>query len=261
MNMKIDKDLKKNIKDVSEKCGGYLTTNLYDENRGTLPSWDSIRSKYNINFSELLAELNIKSKDEYLMQRNKVKAISNFKLLNLEFGFVSKKIYDDSKLQPSSEYISKHYGWNEIAKEANVRLAHGQYIDLNDVIEQLKETIKKLGYIPTSTEYKELQLKPSQDSLAAKNITWTDAMKKAGYRPYGKAVIVKDKVCFNEDCYRQFTPIDESEKHCDPCYKHLRSILIKELKQMNKAKLEEVCTKLIYLGNSQKNILDIFNSN
>ncbi|MGM1044818.1 MAG: hypothetical protein ACQEXX_01590 [Bacillota bacterium] len=258
--MKLDKDLKKSIKSIAEVCGGYLTTSLYDENRGDLPSWDTIRTKYKITFSDLLVELQIKTKEEYLIQKNKVKVISNMKLLNLEHGHVSKKIYDDSKMLPSTDYITRHYGWNDIAKEANVKLAQGQYIDLEDMIKQLKGSIKKLGYIPSSTEYKDLLLKPSQDSLSTQGITWTEAMKKAGYKPYGKAVNVKDIICSNDDCYRQFTPKDAGEKYCDPCFKQLRSVIIKELKHMNSTKLEEICTKLIYLGNSQKNILDIFHS-
>lgn len=255
--MVVDKALAKKIKAIADSLGGYLTAALYDENRGDLPSWDTLRSKYNITFKELLESLKILSKEEYLIRKNRIKAISNFKIINLEYGYVSKKLYDELKYSPSSDYISTHYGWVEIAKEAGAKLDRGQYTSIEELIAELKNSIKVLGYIPTSTEYRKMSIKPSQDSLSSWDITWTEAMKKAGYRPYGKSVLVHDKVCDNDDCYRQFTPTEDQQILCNQCYKELRAKLAKSIKNMNRVRLEEVCQKLIYNGNTEKNIIEL----
>ncbi|MNK43725.1 hypothetical protein D3C87_624400 [compost metagenome] len=257
--MKFDKEISESIKQVAEKCGGYLTTKLYNENRGNLPSWETIKLRYdNISFADMLRLLNIKSKEEIEIHKNRIKVISNLKLINLEYGYVTKKLYDDLKMYPSTDYISNKYGWNEVCSESKVKLGNSQYTNESSLIEDLKQTIKKLGYIPTSTEYKEKRLKPSQDTLSTHQLSWSAAMKKAGYRPYGKTVATKDRVCISDDCYRQFKQLNDGDVYCESCYKELRSRLAKELKGISKEKLELICTKLLYLGNSQKNLIDIF---
>ncbi|OMD66775.1 hypothetical protein [Paenibacillus odorifer] len=259
--MILDKEFIEDIKNVSMKAGGYLTTSLYDKNRGSLPAWETIKKKFNnIEFSELLIKCGVFSKEEFLKKTNRIKAISNFRIINLENGYVSKVLYDSFKFSPSSEYISKHYGWTEIAKEAEVKLANSQYLSIDDMISELKVNIKKLKYIPTSSEYDSLGIKPSQKSFTAKGLQWSQAMRKAGYKPYGKSVTIKDKVCSNDSCYRQFTPTDDKEILCEPCYKELRAKLVKELDGMSSQKLKEVSTRLIFAGNSQTTVLDIFKS-
>lgn len=255
--MMLNKELALKIQEVAKSSGGYLTVKLYDKNRGDLPSWEYIRTKYNISFKEMLKILNICSKEEYLFRKNRIRAIGNFKLINLEYGFVSKKIYDGLKYSPSSDYISTHFGWTDIAKEAGVRLDRGKYTGIEEVISDLKKSIKTLGYIPTSTEYKKMSIKPTQDILSSWGVTWSEAMKKAGYKPYGKSISVHDRVCSSDDCFRQFTPNADQRLLCSQCYKQCRAKLAKSIENMNRTRLEEVCKKLIFNGNTEKNILEL----
>jgi hypothetical protein len=188
----------------------------------------------------------------------KIQIIKNLKLLALENnGIVTQTLYKQNKLKPSTEYISKHYGWEEILREANVK-PHVQLMSVDDLVDKLKIEIKKLGYIPTRDEYEKLNISPSVDSLSSKGITWGDAMKKAGYNTYGKAVKVKDRICKDIDCFNQFTPEGE-QKHCDVCYKKMRMNLIKKLEKLNNYdKLKDIIRKLVYGGNNDSIIEDIF---
>ncbi|MNC60564.1 hypothetical protein D3C75_1104510 [compost metagenome] len=83
-------------------------------------------------------------------------------------------------------------------------------------------------------------------------------MRKAGYRPYGTSVVVKDRVCIEHNCFRQFTPTDESEVYCDQCFKAARQRIVEELKCMDKSTLIEISQKLLYAATSQKALLIIF---
>ncbi|QSF43473.1 hypothetical protein [Paenibacillus tianjinensis] len=255
----IDNKLKTKLKQLEEEYG-YVNVELYDSKRGTeYPSSTTIKKMYGLSLLDILKDQKIKSKDEYLIIKNRPVSISNMKLLYLEHGEISKSLYSEAKLLPSSEYITKHYGWENIAKEANVKLANAQYNSKEDVIKELKIIIKELGYIPTSKEYESLRLKPSQETLRKYGFTFSEAMRKSGYRTYNKSVTIKDKVCSNKDCYRQFTPT-EDEIYCEPCFKELRSRLIKEIEGMSPQRLKEICQRLIYAGNKQNTILDIFNN-
>ncbi|QWU14344.1 hypothetical protein SAMN04487895_101646 [Paenibacillus sophorae] len=258
--MKLDKVVIKKIQYAANQAGGYLTTMLYDKHRGDLPSWEILKKNLNIEFSELLNLCEIDNKDEFLKKENRIKAISNFKIINLERGEVSKTLYDNYKpsLTPSSDYISKHYGWDEIAKVANVKLANSKYLSVDDAVRELKNTIKQLGYIPTSDEYKQNKLKPSRDALSTLGVSWTEAMKKAGYRPYGTSVSVKDKVCAEHNCFRQFTPNDESEIYCDQCFKIYRQKIVDNIRNMDRHTLIDISQKIIYTSLNQKNLLTIF---
>lgn len=256
----IDKDLiSSKIKQLEEQFG-YVNVELYDKNRGKeLPSSETIKKKLGVSLIDIIKSLKIKSKEEYLIIKNRPIAISNLKILFLEHGEVSKTLYNENKLTPSSEYISKHYGWEEIVKEANVKLANAKYVSKEELIKELKSTIKTLGYVPTGREYESLRLKPTQEILRKHGYTWVDAMRKCGYRTYSKPVMIKDQICINKDCYRQFTPLEE-EIYCEQCFKELRSRLIKEIGNMNLQRLREVCQRLIYAGNKQRTVLDIFNN-
>jgi ribosomal protein L24 len=255
----IDKKLEERLREL-ERNHGYLNVELYDKHKGKdYPSSESIKKIYKLSLVEILKSLKIKNKEDYTIDKNRPISISNMKLLHLEHGEISKTLYDKAKLLPSSEYITKKYGWDELAKEANVKLANSQYISSDDVLKELKLVIKSIGYIPTSKEYESLRLKPSQEILRKHGHTFVEAMRKCGYRTYNKPVKVKDKVCIGKDCFRQFTPL-EDEIYCDQCYKDLRSRLIKEIGNMSQQRLKDVCQKLIYAGNKQKTILDIFNN-
>lgn len=255
--MKLDSVLIKQIQRTSKLAGGYLTVDLYDKNRGDLPAWETLKKRLDhIEFSELLKYAKVLSKDEYNFNKNRIKAISNFKILNLEFGYVSIALYDEQKLEPSSDYISKKYGWLKIAEEANVKLSNNQYTSINDMILELRNNIKKLGYIPTLNEYEKLLIKPSRKSFATNDIQWSDAMAKAGYRTYGKPVKIKDRVCANEDCYKQFTPSNSEEIYCSNCFKDMRAKLIREVEKLTIDELRNVTTKLIYSSTAQKVIMD-----
>lgn len=255
--MKLDSELIKQIQTVSKDAGGYLTVDLYDKNRGDLPSWDTLKKKLNnIDFGDLLKAAKVMSKEEYNFNKNRIKAISNFKIISLEHGYVSTALYDGMKLEPSSDYISKKYGWSKIAEEANVKLANNQYASINEMIQELKNNIKKLGYIPTLNEYESLLIKPSRKSFATQNIQWSDAMSMAGYKTYGKPVKVKDRVCMNDDCYKQFTPSNKDEVYCSNCFKDLRAKLIREVEELNVEELRDVAKKLIYSSTAQKVVLN-----
>jgi len=255
----INKKLESKLKEL-ERSHGYLNVELYDKYRGKeYPSSETIKKSYNQSLVEILKNLKIKNKEDYTIEKNRPVAISNMKLLFLEHGEISKSLYDRAKLLPSSEYITKKYGWEELAKEANVKLANSQYTSSGAVLSELRFRIKELGYIPTSKEYEQLKLKPSLEVLRKYRFTFVSAMRKCGFKTYNKPVTVKDKICNSKNCFRQFTPVDD-EIYCDECYKDLRSRLIKEIGNMNQQRLRDVCQKLIYTGNKQKTILDIFNN-
>jgi hypothetical protein len=259
--MNLDKDTIDGIREAAAKAGGYLTTELYNKNRGNLPAWETLKVKLdNISFSDLLKKCDILDKEEFSRKENRIKAISNFKLLGLEYGEISKALYDsqEPKLKPSSDYIGKNYGWDDIARSANVKLANSRYLSQDDAIKHLKQTIKELGYIPTNTEYRDLNLKPSDKSLKSLDVTWSVAMRKAGFRPYGQVVLVKDKVCAEHNCFRQFTPTDQEEIYCESCYKLLRQRAINSLGDLDYITIKDICKKLIYTSTSQKGLLNIF---
>jgi hypothetical protein len=259
--MKLDQELIYKIQNIAKVSGGYLTIDLYNLNRKDLPSWKTLKARLDgIEFNDLLKKCDSLTQEEFLKKNHRIKAISNMKLLGLEFGEISKTLYDSQKLVPNSSYITKNYGWEDIAKVANVRLTNG-FLSEDELVKQLKETIKELGYVPTNDEYRTLNLKPTRSSLETMKLSWTVAMRKAGYKPYGQAVKVKDKICTEHNCYRQFSPNDESEIYCESCYKLIRQKLVRQLKTYDKNALESICQKLIYTSSSQKNILNIFNGN
>ncbi|ASA22694.1 hypothetical protein [Paenibacillus donghaensis] len=253
--MTIDKELVKRVKEVSSKVGGYLTTELYDKNRGDIPAWKTLKNKLNITFPEFLKLCGVLNKEEYLINVNKIKAVSNLKILALEYGEVSKVLYESStpSLLPSYDYICKHYGWSEIVCVADVKMANAQYATNDNAILELKQTIKKLGYIPTSKEYDIMNLKPSQKVLRGMGLSWVDSMRKAGYRPYGKAVAVKDKICVEKNCFRQFTPEEGTDIFCLSCFKAARQKIINDNKITDKDVLAD-----IYTSTSQNYILKYF---
>ncbi|MFC3746493.1 hypothetical protein [Paenibacillus sp. GCM10012306] len=259
--MKLNKDIIQSVRVAASKAGGYLTTELYNKNRGSLPAWESLKGKLdNISFSDFLKQCDVLEKDEFLRNENRIKAISNLKLLGLEYGEISKSLYDNQKpkLSPSSDYISKYYGWDEIAKSANVKLANSRYLSLEDAVKELKQTIKDLGYIPTNAEYRDLNLKPSDKSLKSLDVTWSTAMRKAGYKPYGRVVSIKDKICVEHNCFSQFTPANEDEIYCERCYKLFRQRAINSLGDLDYITIKDFCKKLIYTSTNQKNLLNIF---
>jgi hypothetical protein len=257
--MRINNKFIDEIQNISKISGGFLTIESFNKNRGSMPAWETLKKQLDgIDFNKFLEKCNVLNKEEYTKKINRTKAISNFKLLSLEHGVVSKSLYDSKKLSPSSEYISKHYGWSEIAKASNVKLANSQYLSIEDLVKDLKETIKALGYIPTSSEYKQIGAKPSQDSINTFGVSWGEAMRKAGYKPYGKVVEVKDKICVEHNCYRQFTPQNPSEVYCDGCFKAIRQRVINDLDSYDKYTLKEICKKLIYVSTSQKGFLNVF---
>ena len=252
----IDKKLEGKLKELEQQLG-YLNVDLYDKHRGEYPSSDTIKKVYGSTLKNMLDSLKIKSKEEYLVEKNRPTAIGNMKLLYLEHGEVSKALYDKAKMLPSSEYITKKYGWDEIAKEANVKLANAQYTSDTFLLNDLKLSIKELGYIPTSKEYETLKIKPSLEILRKHGYTFVNAMRKCGYRTYNKPVKVKDKICNNKDCFKQFTPHDD-ELYCESCYKDMRARIVKELDKMGQQRLKEICASLIYATTKQKAIIDIF---
>ncbi|MEK4006422.1 hypothetical protein [Paenibacillus sp. FSL H3-0333] len=255
----MDLELIKKIQNIANNSGGYLTIDLFNENRGDLPTWKTLKAKLRgIGFEEVLKNCDVLTQEEFGIKENRIKAISNMKLVNLEFGELTKTLYDSQKLVPNSSYITKNYGWEDLAKASNVRLAN-TYLTEEELIKQLKESIKDLGYIPTNDEYRGLNIKPTRSSIESMSLSWTQAMRKAGYKPYGQAVKIKDKICAEHNCYRQFTPHDESEIYCDSCYKALRQRIINQLKNIDKNSLENICQRLILTSSNQKSILNIFN--
>ncbi|KAA9007316.1 hypothetical protein F4V43_02185 [Paenibacillus spiritus] len=248
--MILNKTIIEKAKSVAVRAGGYLTVDLFNRNRGDLPVWETLKKTYDINFSEFLKECEILDKEQYTIKKNRTNAISNLKLLALEHGEVSKVLYDKSGYSPSSDYISKHYGWEDMCKTANVKIVGG-YITLDAALDDLKKSIKELGYVPTSKEYESLRLKPTVDALKKFNVTWTVAMRKAGFSPYGQSVSVKDKICIEHNCYRQFTPSFEGDKFCEECFKKYRAEVVRALKSFDYSALVEICKKFIYTNPSQ----------
>ncbi|WP_211750442.1 hypothetical protein [Paenibacillus sp. Marseille-Q4541] len=257
--MKIPTELIENIRKVSKQSGGYLTTTLYDANRyEDMVSWDRLKKNYKLeSFNDLLEQAKVPNKVQYEKEKNKIKAISNIKLLALEHGFVNYTLYEKAKLTPSAKYINTHYGsFDQLARESNVKLSTHLLTD-DESIAALKETLKELGYIPTKKEYHSLNLTPTVGALEHRNLSWGDALRKAGYRPYTKSSLVRDKICIENSCYNQFSPSDEEETYCEFCYKKLRAELVKKLDKMNIYELKEITQNLIYVGNSQRSLRHI----
>ncbi|MGR6760358.1 hypothetical protein ACU1JV_00750 [Paenibacillus sp. T2-29] len=243
---------------AAEKAGGFLTVELFDQFRDkkTTVTWDTFNRKTKIGFKDFLKLANIYSKDEYILVKNKKKAISNFKLINLKNGSVNRRSYEEKDYEPKWDYISEHFGIDKIAVEAGVRIS-GQYLNENDILMALKNTIKEIGYIPSKTDYIKLKLKPSEKSLRSKGLNWDQAMRKSKFRPEGHAT--KDLICNMEDCFNQFTPSEEGNVFCDSCYKKVRSGLIQKIENIrNIDELRKITKKLIWFGNNHVEIFDLY---
>ncbi|MET3209745.1 UNVERIFIED_CONTAM: hypothetical protein ABIC26_002692 [Paenibacillus sp. PvR008] len=256
--MNIDKQFVHEARLASEKAGGYLTVDLFDQFRDKTKTvtWDTFNRKNKINFKEFLKIAGIPSKDEYVLKQNRIKAISNFKIINLRNGSVDKSQYILNELKPSWEYISEQFGIEKIAFEAQVNLT-GLYITEEDLFKSLKASIKKLGYIPNKSEYTKNKIKPSEKSMKTKGYTWDQTMRKAGFKIEG--VKTNDKICIMENCYNQFMPSNENDILCDSCFKKIRAGLINQIESINKINdLKEITKKLIWFGNNHKQILQLY---
>ncbi len=175
-------------------------------------------------------------------------------------GIVTQLMYEKDNLTPSIRLINKHFGWAKLLKELGIK-SNTQFLDEDQLLKELKISIKKLGYIPTRTEYEGLLIKPTVKVLSSRNITWAGGMRKVGFKPYGKSISIKDLICADENCYGQFTPYENHEKYCVNCYKSMRARVIKGLDRSNElTKIKEYTKKLIYNGNSDKIIEEMFKS-
>ncbi|RNB59457.1 hypothetical protein EDM57_04760 [Brevibacillus gelatini] len=181
--------------------------------------------------------------------------LRNLRALSTENkGKVTPEIYKSSGLKPSYSYIKEHFGWTNILREANI-MPHPSMLTAEELIQQLKDSIKELGYIPTSTEYDKLKMKPDSDSLSKRGLTWSEAMNEAGFRTYGKPVKVKDRVCYNAGCYNQYTPEYEHHWYCDECQKDIRGKFISKLNDMKDANaLRKIALQLATSNNSFRTI-------
>ncbi len=252
------RDAIKSLKECAKKNDGYLTPELYLVSNLNPPvKW--ITEQFG-SFDNALKESNIFTQKEYEIQQSKIQIVKNFKLIAIENnGIVTQVLYKKNECKPSVDYISKHFGWEEMIREANVK-PHSQLMNIDDLLNKLKLEIKKLGYIPTRDEYEKLSISPSVDSLSTKGVPWTEAMRKVGYNTYGKPVKVKDKICLEEGCYNQFTPIDD-QTYCDNCYKDMRIKLMKKIDKLNsEQKHKDIIRKLTYGGNGDRIIKEILES-
>lgn len=185
---------------------------------------------------------------KYTEQEAKKIILRNLKALSIENnGTVTPEIYKSSNLKPSYSYIKEHFGWTNILREANIN-PHPSMLTANELISLLKNSIKELGYIPTRDEYEKLRIKPNVDTFKNRDMTWAEAMQKAGYTTYGKAVKVKDRVCNNGDCFSQFTPEYEQHWYCEDCQKDIRGKFITKLNSMKSA--DELRKIALQLGTS-----------
>ncbi|MGG1650501.1 hypothetical protein ABHN03_25445 [Paenibacillus sp. NRS-1775] len=254
----IDKQFVQEALLAAEKAGGYLTTDLFDQYRDKTKtvSWDTFNRKNKISFKVFLKEVGILNKDEYMLKQNKIKAISNFKLLNLKNGSVDKIKYDGNQFKPSWDYISEHYGIEKIAAEAQVIIT-GQYLSEQDLLSTLKNSIKNIGYIPSRLNYINLKLKPSEKSMKTKGLTWDQSMRKANFKPEG--IKTNDLICKMDNCFNQFTPNNENDILCDSCFKKMRSKLVTQIESMSKIDdVREITKKLIWFGSDQKLVFDLY---
>ncbi|ATF13606.1 hypothetical protein A616_16955 [Brevibacillus brevis X23] len=181
--------------------------------------------------------------------------LRNLRALSTENkGNVTPEIYKKSGLKPSYSYIKDHFGWTNMLREANI-MPHPSMLTAEELVQQLKESIKELGYVPTSTEYDKLKLKPDSEALSKRELTWTEAMLQAGYKTYGKAVKLKDNVCYNGGCYTQFTPEYEQHWYCDECQKDIRGKFISKLNgTKDAAALRKIALQLATSNNSFRTI-------
>lgn len=240
---------------------GWLTTDLYDKTRKKEHPSSGWISKHFGSFQEGLSKAKILNKYQHDISTGKIEAIKNIKLLSLENGgIVTQSMYEKNNLNPSIRFINKHFGWAKLLKELGIK-SNTQFLDEEQLLKELKISIKKLGYVPTRTEYEELLIKPTVKVLSSRNITWSEGMRRVGFKPYGKPVDIKDLVCVNEGCYNQFAPTEDHDRYCTSCYKSMRSRIIKGIdKTNNLEKIKEFTKKLIYNGNSDKIIEEMFKS-
>lgn len=259
--MTLSREIVAKLKNIEKESGSYLTIERYNLHRGELPTWSKLKKQYKLeNFEALIAAAGLSSKQEYIKKENLIKAISNFKILNKEHGYITKEIYRNSGLTPSTSYIYEHYknqdgenGFEYVARLAQVNLEN-RYYNEEQLLRSLKKTIKELGYIPSVKNYKELSLSPSVSTLSSNGLTWNEALKKAGYKinKTGK----NQKVCTNSDCYN-LIEFEDNELYCENCYRELRKLLIQNLDEMDIDTLRESMKKLIYRGNNEKTILEL----
>ncbi|MEC4565419.1 hypothetical protein L8C07_05630 [Paenibacillus sp. CMAA1739] len=248
----MDNDIVVQARLAAEKAGGYLTTELFDKYRDKdkTVTWDTYNRKHKIGFKEFLKIANIPSKDEFQLKENRTKAISNLKLLNVTQGYIDKQGYEKEGFSPSWDYISEHFGIENLAEVAKVNLKN-RYLNIDSMISDLKQTIKRLGYIPTRKQYGDLKLKPSLSTIANNNMTWEVAMAKAEFN--AKGAKTHDKVCNNERCYTQFTPVND-ELFCDSCYKQIREEVIKKIQNYSLSDVRKMAIDLVLFGNSHQKL-------
>ncbi|WP_029518002.1 hypothetical protein [Paenibacillus polymyxa] len=248
---KVEDSFIEEAKKAAKQAGGYLTADLFDQFRDKKKTvaWDTYSRKNKITFRDFLKIAKIPSKDEYKLNKTKIQIIQNFKLLNITYGYIDKKSYEEQKYTPSWEYISDRFGIEKMACIAEVKLKN-KYIDIDTMISDLKISIKELGYIPTRQQYDELKLKPSIKSLKSKNLSWRNAMIQAEYN----STRVGDKICQYDRCYVQF---EASEKlFCDTCEKKVKSEINKLIDSMSLKDAQSLLRELINEGNVDHKLLD-----
>lgn len=260
--MALTREIKEKLKNIENESGSYLTVERYNIHRGDLPTWNKLKKQYKFeSFDELISAAGLTGKQEYIKKENLIKAISNFKILNKEHGYISKEIYRSSGLTPSTSYIYEHYknketnenGFEYVARIAQVNLEN-RYYNSEQLLKNFKKTIKELGYIPTVKHYRELSLTPGVSTLSSNGFTWSEALKKAGYKIKNEER--NQKVCTSKDCFN-LIEFQNNELYCEDCYKELRRLLIQKVDEMDIDMLRESVKKLIYRGNNEKTIFEL----
>ncbi|MHB0943318.1 hypothetical protein ACYCSU_16845 [Paenibacillus sp. ALE1] len=251
MNLELENKYIAEAKLAAKEAGGYLTVELFDlyRDKEKTTTWDTYNRKAKTNFKDFLKKAGIPTKEEYLLEKNRIKAISNFKLLNVLNGYVDKMDYEAGNFEPVWDYISDRFGIEKICKAAEVNLKN-KYTSVESMIVDLKNSIKKIGYIPTKVEYDSLKLKPSSSAMNNKGLSWTEAMKKAEFSPKK----VGEKVCEYERCYSQF-PFIEGKKFCITCENKIKNEILNKIELMNTKDLKDV-TKVLVLEGNNHNLLD-----
>lgn len=100
-------------------------------------------------------------------------------LAELTGGDVDSRKYRRHKLKPSLSYMLRHFGtWNFVVRKAGFIPKRNR--EDHELIQRFRETVEKLGYVPTSKEYGELGLSPSCALFYERGYTWEDMLEEAG---------------------------------------------------------------------------------
>lgn len=85
---------------------------------------------------------------------------------------------------PSVKQIIKHYGtFNNAKLKLKIPFYRYRYTSVDEVINDIRQTLNRIGYLPTAREYEKLNLKPTKKTMARFGLTYGKIIISMGYKP------------------------------------------------------------------------------